>query len=57
MMRRIREELGVSSTEVLVIIADVALEVGVDLMKLSERDVVTAHTVADLERVFASKLG
>ncbi|MDO8990090.1 MAG: GNAT family N-acetyltransferase [Sideroxyarcus sp.] len=52
----IKDDLGISSMEYITILTDVAVVLGIDLMKFSERDILSAHTVGDLERVIASKL-
>jgi len=52
----IRDDLGISSMDFITILTDVAMVLGIDLMKFSEREIVTVLTVGDLERSFASKL-
>lgn len=52
----IKDDLGVTSMEYITILTDVAMVLGIDLMQFSEREIVTALTVGDLERVIASKL-
>lgn len=52
----IRDDLGVTSMEYITILTDVAMVLGIDLMRFSEREIVTARTVGDLECVIASKL-
>jgi len=52
----IRDDLGVTSMEYITILTDVAMVLGIDLMEFSEREIITASTVGDLEIVIASKL-
>lgn len=52
----IRDDLGVTSMEYITILTDVAMVLGIDLMEFSEREIITASTVGDLEVVIASKL-
>lgn len=52
----IKNDLGVSSIEFITILTEVAEMLCIDLMKFSEKEIVTARTVGDLERVIASKI-
>lgn len=52
----IKDDLGISSMEFITILTEVAEVLCIDLMKFSEKEIVTALTVGDLERVIASKL-
>ncbi len=52
----IKDDLGISSMEFITILTEVAEVLRIDLMKFSEKEIVTALTVGDLERVIASKL-
>lgn len=51
----IRQELGVTSMEYIAILTDIAASLCIDLMMFSEQEIISAHTVGDLERVIASK--
>jgi acyl carrier protein len=52
----IKDDLGISSMEFITILTEIAETMGIDLMKFSEKEIVTARTVGDLEQVIASKL-
>lgn len=52
----IKDDLGISSMEFITILTEVAEVLNIDLMKFSEKEIVTALTVGELERVIASKL-
>lgn len=51
----LKNDLGVTSMEYIVILTDVATSLGIDLMAFTEQEIIGAHTVGDLGRVIASK--
>lgn len=52
----IKHDIGITSMEYIIILTDIAASLGIDLMMFSEQEIISAHTVGDLEQVIASKL-
>lgn len=52
----IKDDLGVTSMEYITILTEVAALLDIDLMRFSEKEIISARTVGDLEQVLASKL-
>ena len=52
----IKDELGITSMEYIVLLTDIASLLGIDLMSFSESEIIKTKTVGDLERVLHTKI-
>ena len=52
----IKDGLGITSMEYIVVLTDIATVLDIDLMSFSESEIIKAITIGDLEDVLGSKL-
>ena len=52
----IKDSLGLTSMEYIVVLTDIATVLNIDLMSFSESEIIKAITIGDLEDVLGSKL-